>query len=94
MVGAGRGPLVRASLSAAVRCGRRLRVYAVEKNPNAVVTLHALVAAEGCVQMCPRRLIWHVLAIVTLHALVAAEGCAGQCSCCLFWQCSLFDFII
>ena len=57
VVGAGRGPLVRASLSAAARCGRRLRVYAVEKNPNAVVTLHALVAAEGCA--APARLCSH-----------------------------------
>ncbi|KAK2973074.1 hypothetical protein RJ640_012324 [Escallonia rubra] len=40
VVGAGRGPLVRASLQAAEETGRKLRVYAVEKNPNAVVTLH------------------------------------------------------
>lgn len=39
VVGAGRGPLVQASLKASSRAGRRLRVYAVEKNPNAVVTL-------------------------------------------------------
>ena len=25
---------------------RRLKIYAIEKNPNAVVTLHKLVAAE------------------------------------------------
>ena len=53
VVGAGRGPLVRASLSAAARCRRRLRVYAVEKNPNAVVTLHNLVATEGCARQKP-----------------------------------------
>ena len=47
VVGAGRGPLVRASLKAGRRAGRALRVYAVEKNPNAVVTLLNLVAAEG-----------------------------------------------
>ncbi|ACO69780.1 protein arginine methyltransferase [Micromonas commoda] len=47
VVGAGRGPLVRASLRASERCGRKLRVYAVEKNPNAVITLQSLVAAEG-----------------------------------------------
>ena len=49
VVGAGRGPLVRASLRAADRCDppRRLRVFAVEKNPNAVVTLQSLVESEG-----------------------------------------------
>ncbi|KAH9798419.1 protein arginine N-methyltransferase 1.5 [Citrus sinensis] len=40
VVGAGRGPLVRASLQAAEETGRKLKIYAVEKNPNAVVTLH------------------------------------------------------
>mmetsp|Transcript_2186 Transcript_2186/g.5170 ORF Transcript_2186/g.5170 Transcript_2186/m.5170 type:complete len:276 (-) Transcript_2186:212-1039(-) len=47
VVGAGRGPLVRASLKAAQRAKRKLRVYAVEKNPNAVVTLQHLIAQEG-----------------------------------------------
>ncbi|XP_074564500.1 protein arginine N-methyltransferase 5 [Curcuma longa] len=47
VVGAGRGPLVRASLQAAEETGRRLKVYAVEKNPNAVITLHSLVKLEG-----------------------------------------------
>ncbi|XP_061346203.1 protein arginine N-methyltransferase 1.5-like [Gastrolobium bilobum] len=47
VVGAGRGPLVRASLEAAEETGRKLKVYAVEKNPNAVVTLHALIKLEG-----------------------------------------------
>ncbi|OMO61939.1 Protein arginine N-methyltransferase PRMT5 [Corchorus capsularis] len=47
VVGAGRGPLVRASLQAAEETGRKLKVYAVEKNPNAVVTLHSLVKLEG-----------------------------------------------
>ncbi|XP_052211618.1 protein arginine N-methyltransferase 1.5 isoform X2 [Diospyros lotus] len=47
VVGAGRGPLVRASLQAAEETGRKLRVYAVEKNPNAIVTLHSLVKMEG-----------------------------------------------
>ncbi|KAB1204511.1 Protein arginine N-methyltransferase 1.5 [Morella rubra] len=47
VVGAGRGPLVRASLQAAEETGRKLRIYAVEKNPNAVVTLHSLVKLEG-----------------------------------------------
>ncbi|KAH0871484.1 hypothetical protein HID58_078506 [Brassica napus] len=47
VVGAGRGPLVRASLQAAEETNRKLKVYAVEKNPNAVVTLHNLVKLEG-----------------------------------------------
>ncbi|XP_020527079.1 protein arginine N-methyltransferase 5 isoform X2 [Amborella trichopoda] len=47
VVGAGRGPLVRASLQAAEETGRKLKVYAVEKNPNAVVTLHSLIKIEG-----------------------------------------------
>lgn len=47
VVGAGRGPLVRASLQAAEETGRSLKVYAVEKNPNAVVTLHSLIKLEG-----------------------------------------------
>lgn len=47
VVGAGRGPLVRASLQAATRAEREIRVYAVEKNPNAVVTLRNLVRSEG-----------------------------------------------
>ncbi|WMV40396.1 hypothetical protein MTR67_033781 [Solanum verrucosum] len=47
VVGAGRGPLVRASLQAAEETGRKLKVYAVEKNPNAIVTLHSLLKIEG-----------------------------------------------
>jgi len=47
VVGAGRGPLVRASLAAAARAEREVRVYAVEKNPNAVVTLRNMVRIEG-----------------------------------------------
>ena len=39
VVGAGRGPLVRASLAASVEAKRKIKVYAVEKNPNAVITL-------------------------------------------------------
>lgn len=38
VVGAGRGPLVRRVLAAAESAKRAVRVYAVEKNPNAVVT--------------------------------------------------------
>lgn len=39
VVGAGRGPLVRALLNAADKAERKVKVYAVEKNPNAIVTL-------------------------------------------------------
>ena len=42
VLGAGRGPLVTASLNAARKAERRVTVYAVEKNPNAVVTLENL----------------------------------------------------
>lgn len=38
VVGAGRGPLVACALQAAQDAGRKVRVYAIEKNPNAVVT--------------------------------------------------------
>ena len=41
VVGAGRGPLVDRALAAAREAGVRVRVYAVEKNPNALVTLRA-----------------------------------------------------
>ncbi|XP_043200596.1 protein arginine N-methyltransferase 5-like [Amphibalanus amphitrite] len=46
VVGAGRGPLVRAAFLAARQAERQLRVYAVEKNPNAVVTLRTAVEEE------------------------------------------------
>ena len=39
VVGAGRGPLIQASLHAADELGRTVKMYAVEKNPNAVITL-------------------------------------------------------
>ncbi|XP_076246806.1 protein arginine N-methyltransferase 5 [Calliopsis andreniformis] len=42
VVGAGRGPLVHASLNAAGMANAQIKVYAVEKNPNAVLTLQAL----------------------------------------------------
>ena len=39
IVGAGRGPLVRVTLAALEQANRRAtKIYAVEKNPNAVVT--------------------------------------------------------
>eukprot|EP00124_Ichthyophonus_hoferi_P000328 Ihof_evm24s11 gene=Ihof_evmTU24s11 len=39
VVGAGRGPLVRCSMRAAARAGRKVKMYCVEKNPNAIITL-------------------------------------------------------
>ncbi|KAI9206931.1 PRMT5 arginine-N-methyltransferase-domain-containing protein [Polychytrium aggregatum] len=39
VVGAGRGPLVDCALRAAEAAGRKIRVYALEKNPNAIVIL-------------------------------------------------------
>ncbi|KAH0626190.1 hypothetical protein JD844_001023 [Phrynosoma platyrhinos] len=41
VLGAGRGPLVNASLRAARQANRHIKIYAVEKNPNAVVTLES-----------------------------------------------------
>lgn len=41
VLGAGRGPLVRATLRASESSGRKVKVIAVEKNTNAVVTLQA-----------------------------------------------------
>ena len=39
VVGAGRGPLVRAAIAALKQADRKVKkIYAVEKNPNAVVT--------------------------------------------------------
>ncbi|GCC45644.1 hypothetical protein chiPu_0029774, partial [Chiloscyllium punctatum] len=38
VLGAGRGPLVNASLRAARQADRKITVYAIEKNLNAVVT--------------------------------------------------------
>jgi hypothetical protein len=43
----GRGPLVRASLRAAAAAGRKVKVYAVEKNPCAVVHIQTMVARQG-----------------------------------------------
>ena len=46
VVGAGRGPLVAASLAASVEAGVPIRVYAVEKNANAVICLQNRVLSE------------------------------------------------
>eukprot|EP00501_MAST-03F_sp_TOSAG23-6_P002247 GSMAST32.ASY1.ANO1.2347.1 assembled CDS len=42
VVGAGRGPLIRAALRASEKVGQKVKIYAVEKNQNAVVTLKSL----------------------------------------------------
>ncbi len=47
VLGAGRGPLVKCSLNAAKTAGVDVTVYAVEKNPNAIVTLRNLKAQSG-----------------------------------------------
>eukprot|EP01130_Rhizamoeba_saxonica_P014521 TRINITY_DN6357_c0_g1_i1.p1 TRINITY_DN6357_c0_g1~~TRINITY_DN6357_c0_g1_i1.p1 ORF type:complete len:605 (+),score=125.59 TRINITY_DN6357_c0_g1_i1:11-1825(+) len=39
VLGAGRGPLVRQAMRASKETGKSLKIYAVEKNPNAVITL-------------------------------------------------------
>jgi len=49
VVGAGRGPLVRASLAASESSGVPIFVYALDKNPNAVVTLRNMRITENWV---------------------------------------------
>lgn len=44
VLGAGRGPLVSAAIRASHQAARKIKVYAVEKNPNAVVTLENMKA--------------------------------------------------
>eukprot|EP01038_Epipyxis_sp_PR26KG_P010849 gene10849-14564_t len=44
--GAGRGPLVAAALSAASQANVSVRIYAVEKNPNAIITLRNRAKSE------------------------------------------------
>ncbi|KAJ9098885.1 hypothetical protein QFC19_006223 [Naganishia cerealis] len=46
VVGAGRGPLVSGTIRAAERASRKVRIYAVEKNANAFVTLQEKQALE------------------------------------------------
>ncbi|XP_002130195.2 protein arginine N-methyltransferase 5 [Ciona intestinalis] len=46
VLGAGRGPLVRAALSAAKRAETKIKCFAVEKNANACVTLNLLKRTE------------------------------------------------
>eukprot|EP01060_Flectonema_neradi_P010711 TRINITY_DN1779_c3_g1_i2.p2 TRINITY_DN1779_c3_g1~~TRINITY_DN1779_c3_g1_i2.p2 ORF type:complete len:539 (+),score=100.43 TRINITY_DN1779_c3_g1_i2:93-1709(+) len=42
VVGAGRGPLVKGAINAGIRSNVPIKVYAVEKNPNAIVCLRGL----------------------------------------------------
>lgn len=42
VVGAGRGPLVRSTFNASHNVSRKVKLYVIEKNPNAIVTLTAL----------------------------------------------------
>lgn len=42
VVGAGRGPLVRSTINASKTTKRKIQIFVIEKNPNAVVTLQAL----------------------------------------------------
>ena len=46
VVGAGRGPLVQASVDAPNRCDNLVHIYVVEKNPNAVITLRTLLKEQ------------------------------------------------
>mmetsp|Transcript_8642 Transcript_8642/g.15621 ORF Transcript_8642/g.15621 Transcript_8642/m.15621 type:complete len:680 (-) Transcript_8642:2030-4069(-) len=47
VLGAGRGPLIRAAINAAERAAIELEIYAIEKNPNAVVTLNSILEDEA-----------------------------------------------
>jgi len=38
VVGAGRGPIVERALRASERANRKIKLYAIEKNPNAFIT--------------------------------------------------------
>ncbi|KDO33208.1 hypothetical protein SPRG_02020 [Saprolegnia parasitica CBS 223.65] len=46
VVGAGRGPIVRCALRASVKANRTIKLYALDKNPNAVVTLRNMKQSE------------------------------------------------
>jgi len=45
--GAGRGPLIRRALSAAKKAKANVHVVALDKNPNAIVTLRNMIVDEG-----------------------------------------------
>jgi len=50
VLGAGRGPLVSAAIRASHQAARKIKVYAVEKNPNAVVTY--VILCIFCIMCC------------------------------------------
>lgn len=43
VVGAGRGPIVRAAINASKNTKRKCKIFIVEKNPGAILTLTALI---------------------------------------------------
>lgn len=45
--GAGRGPLIRRALAAAKQANANVHVVALDKNPNAIVTLRNMIVDEG-----------------------------------------------
>eukprot|EP01133_Synstelium_polycarpum_P019348 gene19348-23166_t len=47
VVGAGRGPLIKSAIDASIQADRKIIVFAVEKNPNAIVTLKNRIINEG-----------------------------------------------
>lgn len=42
VVGAGRGPLIRSAINASINTRRKVKIFVIEKNPNAIVTLTGL----------------------------------------------------
>ena len=61
VLGAGRGPLVTASMNAARRANVKIRVFAVEKNPNAVVTYVLMAdytAESACFTLCRKKYVY------------------------------------
>jgi protein arginine N-methyltransferase 5 len=47
VVGAGRGPIVSRVIAASTASQRAVRIWAIDKNPNAVVALRSIIAAAG-----------------------------------------------
>ena len=45
--GAGRGPLIRRALAAAKSLQAKVRIIALDKNPNAIVTLRNMIVDES-----------------------------------------------
>lgn len=78
VVGAGRGPLVRSAFNASINVRRKIKMYVVEKNPNAIVTLTALQEEmwhdKGIHLFCIQCKTEHVFSIIAfsldLHVLI------------------------